>query len=290
MSAAEHDAERPTTAGPSARPARLAQLRPPGRSTSRTRDLAWFVSPFLLLLLVWIVVVPAADVSPRVFPSAPAVWAALTSMIADGTLWNHLGSSLFRVFAGAGAAIAVGVPFGILMGTSKAVSGFFTPLLRFSVALAGIAWIPLATLWFGYGNNAVIFVVFNAVLFGVVYNAMLGTRQISTNLLRAGRSLGAGRWQMFWQVHLPGAAPSIATGVRVGMGFAWRGLIAAEMIATSAGLGYSLFLARQYYHTDVIILMMIIIGVLWLLMDRLLLAPVERRTVERWGATRAVGV
>jgi NitT/TauT family transport system permease protein/taurine transport system permease protein len=91
---------------------------------------------------------------------------------------------------------------------------------------------------------------------------------------------------MFWQVYLPGAAPSIATGLRVGMGFAWRGLVAAEIIATSAGLGYSLFLARQYYQTDVIILMMIIIGVLWLLMDRLVLAPVERRTVERWSGVR----
>lgn len=269
---------------------RLPKVGRPSRSATRLGDVAWFVSPFLVLLVVWLVVVPAADVSPRVFPSVGAVWGALVTMISDGTLWTHLGASLFRVFAGAGAAVLVGVPFGILMGISKGVSGFFSPLLRFSVALAGIAWIPLATLWFGYGNNAVIFVVFNAVFFAVVYNAMLGARQISTSLLRAGRSLGAGPWQMFWRVHLPGAAPSIATGLRVGMGFAWRGLIAAEIIATSAGLGYSLFLARQYYQTDVIILMMIVIGVLWLVMDRLLLAPVERRTVQRWGATRAVGV
>lgn len=274
----------PTSAG------RRATAGRPGRSARRLGDLAWFVSPFLVLIGLWIVVVPALDVSSRVFPSVGAVWSALMSMATDGSLWEHLGASLLRVILGAGAAIALGVPFGLLMGISKAISGFFSPLLRFSVALAGIAWIPLATLWFGYGNNAVIFVVFNAVFFAIVYNAMLGARQISTSLLRAGRSLGAGPWQMFWQIHLPGAAPSIATGLRVGMGFAWRGLIAAEIIATSAGLGYSLFLARQYYQTDVIILMMIIIGVLWLVMDRLLLAPVERRTVQRWGATRGAGV
>jgi NitT/TauT family transport system permease protein/taurine transport system permease protein len=260
------------------------------RTQARATELAWFVSPFVLLLAVWLVVVPAAGVSPRVFPSAGSVWRTFLEMAGDGSLWTHVGASVVRVLVGAGLAILAGVPFGILMGVSKVVSGFFAPLLRFSVALAGIAWIPLATLWFGYGDGAVIFVVFNAVFFAVVYNTMLGVRQIDTSLLRAARSLGAGPWRMFWQIHLPGAAPSIATGLRVGMGFAWRGLIAAEIIATSAGLGYSLFLARQYYETDVIILMMVIIGVLWLVMDRLLLAPVERRTVQRWGATRAVGV
>jgi NitT/TauT family transport system permease protein/taurine transport system permease protein len=262
-----------TTARPGrlSRPGVPAQLRRPGRARSRLGEIAWFLSPFAVLAAIWLIVVPAADVSSRVFPSLPAVGRALGEMLADGTLWTHLGASLYRVAVGAGL---------------RAISGFFSPLLRFSVALAGIAWIPLATLWFGYGNNAVVFVVFNAVFFAIVYNSMLGTRQVATSLLRAGRSLGAGRWQMFWQVYLPGAAPSIATGLRVGMGFAWRGLVAAEIIATSAGLGYSLFLARQYYQTDVIILMMIIIGVLWLLMDRLVLAPVERRTVERWSGVR----
>jgi NitT/TauT family transport system permease protein/taurine transport system permease protein len=211
-------------------------------------------------------------------------------MIADGSLWVHIGASLLRVFQGAGLAILIGVPFGILMGMNKIVSGFFSPLLRFSVALAGIAWIPLATLWLGYGDNAVIFVVFNAVFFAIVYNTMLGVRQIRTSLLRAARSLGASPWCMFWEIYLPGAAPGIAIGMRVGMGFAWRGLIAAEIIATSTGLGYSLFLARQYYETDVIILMMILIGVLWLLMDRWILGPIERRTVQRWGGTRPVGI
>lgn len=255
------------------------------RLNRRPSEIAWFVSPFLVLLAIWAVVIPAFDVSSRTFPSIASVWSAFTGMLADGSLWRHLGASLFRTLTGAGLAILVGVPFGILMGISRAVSGFFSPLLRFSVALAGIAWIPLATLWFGYGNGAVIFVVFNAVFFAIVYNTMLGVRRIDTNLLRAARSLGASPWQMFWQVHLPGAAPSIATGMRVGMGFAWRGLIAAEIIATSAGLGYSLFLARQYYQTDVIILVMILIGIIWLVMDRLMLAPIERRTVERWGVT-----
>jgi NitT/TauT family transport system permease protein/taurine transport system permease protein len=88
---------------------------------------------------------------------------------------------------------------------------------------------------------------------------------------------------MFVEVLLPGALPSLVTGLRVGLGYGWRGLVAAEIIATNAGIGYSLFLAQKFFRTDVIIAGMVIIGLLWLIMDRALLAPLERRTVERWG-------
>ena len=278
-----------TALRPSREPLSDSGRRQLARRRARLISVAWFISPFLVLLAFWAVLVPALDVSSRTFPTIGAVWTAFLDGIFDGTLWTHVLASLARVGAGTGLAILIGVPFGVLMGISRAVSGFFSPLLRFSVALAGIAWIPLATLWLGYGTGAVVFVVFNAVFFAIVYNTMLGVRQISTSLLRASRSLGTPPSRMFLEIYVPGAAPSIVTGLRVGMGFAWRGLIAAEIIATSSGLGYTLFLSRQYYETDVIILMMIVIGVLWLLMDRLLLAPLERRTVERWGARRQVG-
>jgi NitT/TauT family transport system permease protein/taurine transport system permease protein len=266
-------------------PASAEQNRRMREAASRA---AWFVSPFLLLIALWAVIIPAAGVSPRTFPSLPAVWSTFVEMTLDGSLLANTGASLVRVLVGAGLAMLVGVPFGILMGMSKAVAGFFEPLLRFSVALAGIAWIPIATLAFGYGEGAVIFIVFNAVFFAIVYQTLLGVRQIPTSLLRAARSLGAGPVRMFFEVYLPGAMPGIAVGARTGMGFAWRGLIAAEIIATSLGLGYTLFLARQYYETDVIILVMIVIGVLWLIMDRLILVPVERRTIARWGGQQGV--
>ena len=153
--------------------------------------------------------------------------------------------------------------------------------------LAGIAWIPIATLWFGYGFGAITFVIFNAVFFIVAYNTLLGVSTIPMPLRHAAASLGAGRWAMLTEVLLPGALPNIVTGIRTGLGFAWRGLIAAEMIATNVGLGYMLFVARDFYRTEVIVFGMIVIGVLWLLIDRLLLAPLERATIERWGMVRA---
>ncbi len=246
-----------------------------------------FVAPLAFLVVIWAVVVPAFEVRPQIFPSVSAVFAAGIAGLRDGTLLTHVATSLARVAIGTVLAIIVAVPLGILMGISKGVSAFLTPLLRFFSVLAGIAWIPIATLWFGYGFGAIVFVIFNAVFFVVVYNTLLGVSTIPMPIRNAAASLGAGRHAMLSDVLLPGALPNIVTGIRTGLGFAWRGLIAAEMIATNVGLGYMLFVARDFYQTEVIILGMIVIGTLWLLIDRLLLAPLERATIERWGLVRA---
>jgi taurine transport system permease protein len=244
---------------------------------------AAFVAPLLFLLLLWEAVVRAFGVEPRIFPDVESVVRAGIDTIQDGTLIRHIGASLGRVAVGTLLAIVISIPLGVAMGLSRVVSGFLTPLFRFFSVLAGIAWIPIATLWFGYGFGAITFVIFNAVFFVVAYNTLLGVSSIPLPLRQAAASLGASGWTMLTQVILPGALPNIVTGVRTGLGFAWRGLIAAEMIATNVGLGYMLFLARDFYRTEVIVFGMIVIGILWLLIDRLLLAPLERRTIERWG-------
>jgi len=244
---------------------------------------ATFVAPLLLLLVLWEALIRAFHVDPRVFPDVESVARAGLDTIQDGSLLRHVGASLVRVAVGTVLAIVISIPLGVAMGLSPAVSSFLTPLFRFFSVLAGIAWIPIATLWFGYGFGAITFVIFNAVFFVVTYNTLLGVASIPLPLRHAAASLGAGGWTMLTQVLLPGALPNIVTGVRTGLGFAWRGLIAAEMIATNVGLGYMLFLARDFYRTEVIVFGMIVIGILWLLLDRLLLAPLERATIERWG-------
>ena len=242
-----------------------------------------FFAPFVVLIALWAVLVPYFDVNPRLFPHLGSVVQAAIEGIRDGSLAGHIGASLLRVLVGTVLALVAAIPLGIAMGVSPVVSTFLTPPLRFFSVLAGIAWIPIATLWFGYGFGAITFVIFNAVFFIVTYNTLLGVSTIPLAVRNAAASLGAGRWAMLTEVLLPGALPNIVTGIRTGLGFAWRGLIAAEMIATNAGLGYMLFVARDFYRTEVIVLGMIIIGVLWLLLDRLLLAPLERATIERWG-------
>jgi taurine transport system permease protein len=249
----------------------------------RIASAALFSLPLLLLVVLWAVVVRVFDVDPRVFPGVGAVGQAGIEALLDGSLIRHAGASLWRVFVGTLLALLVAIPMGVAMGVSPAVSSFLTPVFRFFSVLAGIAWIPIATLWFGYGFGAIVFVIFNAVFFVVTYNTLLGVASIPMPLRHAAASLGANGWQMLTQVLLPGALPNIVTGVRTGLGFAWRGLIAAEMIATNVGLGYMLFVARDFYRTEVIVFGMIVIGLLWLLIDRLLLVPLERATMERWG-------
>ncbi|MBI3375290.1 MAG: ABC transporter permease [Betaproteobacteria bacterium] len=245
-----------------------------------------FIAPLALLLLLWELLIRTFGVSPRVFPDVESVARAGFESIQDGSLLRHTGASLWRVAVGTVLAILISIPLGVAMGVSPAVSNFLTPLFRFFSVLAGIAWIPIATLWFGYGFGAITFVIFNAVFFVVTYNTLLGVASIPLPLRHAAASLGASKWTMLTEVLLPGALPNIVTGIRTGLGFAWRGLIAAEMIATNVGLGYMLFLARDFYRTEVIVFGMVVIGILWLLLDRLLLAPLERATIERWGMVR----
>jgi len=253
------------------------------RPTQHLLSALLFAAPFAVLIGLWAVLVPYFDVNPRLFPHLDAVVLAAIEGMRDGTLLNHIGASLMRVLVGTVLALLAAIPLGVAMGVSSGISAFLTPPLRFFSVLAGIAWIPIATLWFGYGFGAITFIIFNAVFFIVTYNTLLGVSAIPRSVRNAAASLGAGPWSMLTEVLLPGALPNIVTGVRTGLGFAWRGLIAAEMIATNAGLGYMLFVARDFYRTEVIVLGMIIIGVLWLLLDRLVLAPLERATIERWG-------
>jgi taurine transport system permease protein len=133
---------------------------------------ALFVAPLLVLVVIWAIVVPLFNVNPRIFPSVGAVAEAAAATIADGSLIRHIGASMLRVGLGTILGVLVAVPLGIAMGVSAVVSSFLPPLFRFFSVLAGIAWIPIATLWIGHGFGAIIFVIFNAVFFVVAYNTL----------------------------------------------------------------------------------------------------------------------
>lgn len=279
-SSTSHPADSATNASP--------ERRRRARPLRHLSEVAWYVGPFVALVAIWYAVVALTGVPTRIFPQVGDVVDSLGRSLSSGQLALDLADSLQRVAIGLVLALVTGIPFGILMGSNRTVSDLCMPLLRFSVAISGIAWIPIATLWLGYGPRVCIFIIWNSVFFAVVYNALLGVRSIDQDLKRAARSLGASSFQLYTQVLLPGALPAIVTGMRVGLGYGWRGLIAAEMIATSAGLGYSLFLAQKNYDSAEIFLIMIIIGLLWLMTEQLILAPLERRTIQRWGMTRRV--
>ena len=142
--------------------ARDPASRPSRRLESTLGAALWFAAPFLALLAAWTLAVRGLEVPLRVFPAPGDVVVAFRQQLATGALLTHVWESLRRVLVGGTLAVATSVPLGIAISTNRAVAGFFAPILRFFSVLAGIAWIPLATLWFGYGFGAVTFIIFGA--------------------------------------------------------------------------------------------------------------------------------
>ena len=161
----------------------------------------------VVLLILWEFCIQFFQVNARVFPSIEAVFSAGIEAVNDGSIFNHIAASLGRVAVGTLLAVIVAIPLGVAMGLNPIVSDFLSPLFRFFSVLAGIAWIPIATLWFGYGFGAITFVIFNAVFFVVTYNTLLGVSSIPMPLRNAAASLGANGWTLLTQVILPGTNP-----------------------------------------------------------------------------------
>jgi taurine transport system permease protein len=245
-----------------------------------------FVFPLALIVLVW-GVVAALDFYPDyLFPSPLKVAAKGWEMTLSGDIFRHSAASMFRLGLGFALGFGLALPLGILVGVNRTASALFTPPTVFFQAIPGLAWVPLAILWLGIGHKAVTFIIFNSVFFPILFNTILGIRSIPENMVNAALCLGASPWVLVKEVYVPGALPSIVAGVRLGSGYGWRALIGGEMIATSTGLGFMIFDARQFLGTDVVILGMVVMGILWLVTDSVILRPLERRTVLRWGTVR----
>ena len=208
---------------------------------------------------------------------------SFVDLVYKGILPEYLEDSVARLAVGAAAGMAIGIPLGLLVGLSrKAYAALWPPLLFFQ-AIGDIAWLPILLIWFGFGLATMTFVIVYTVLFPVVLNTVLGVRSVPVELHRAALSLGASRPRVLWEVVIPGALPNIITGLRNGLGYGWRALIAAEMIVGTSGIGFLMFDARRAGSVVEIILGMIVLGILWYVVDAWLLAPIERATGQRWG-------
>jgi taurine transport system permease protein len=252
------------------------------RVSSRWPAIASIV-PFIPVLALWWAVT-ALEIFPRVFLPGPAeVVRAFADLVYKGILPEYLADSVVRLAVGAAWGIALGIPLGVLIGLSKTAHRALWPLLLFFQAIGDIAWLPILVIWFGYGLTTMTFVIVYTVIFPIALNTVLGVRSIPINMHRAALSLGASRARILWEVVLPGALPNIVTGLRNGLGYGWRALIAAEIIVGTSGIGFLMFDARRAGSVVEILLGMVILGMLWYIVDSWILAPVERATGERWG-------
>ncbi|WP_313354916.1 ABC transporter permease [Microbacterium sp.] len=199
-------------------------------------------------------------------------------LIVDGTLIGDLGASLARVLTGFLLGTLVAIPVGFLMGWYTWARGLIEPWIQFFRTIPPLAIIPLAIVLLGIGEEPKILVIFLAAFFACVISTFQGVVNVDRTLINAARVLGAKDGAIFIRVAVPASVPFILVGMRVGLGASWATLVAAELIAAQAGLGYRMQQAQLYYDLPTIFVGLIVIGIFGLIMDRLLLLAERKLT------------
>ena len=196
-----------------------------------------------------------------------------------GTIQRHMWASLRVALSGYALALVIGIPMGIFMAWSKPVDLLVRPIFDFVKAIPGLAWAPLMIILFGIGFTSKVLTIFIAGMVPCVLNSYSGIKQTKDVHLWVARTFGASNMQMLFKVAIPTALPMIMTGVRVALGSAWMCIVAAELIASSEGLGYMIQQCRGIFRPDVIIVGMLCIGGLGSLITWLI-GLVEKKIVK----------
>jgi len=229
----------------------------------------------VLLLLPWQLAV-LTGVKPVILPPMSKVLGSALDLLRTDVLLPALAVSLFRVNVGFVAAALTAVPLGILLGRHRTLFQILEPAVESFRFVIPFAWIPLAILWFGTHEIGKIFIIWYAGFFIVLVHAITAVRGVDPDLVKAARTLGAREPVIFYKVVLPAAMPTTVTGLRIGFAACWIALIAAEMVASTRGLGYLIMDAREFLQTDVVMAGMAVIAVVGAAYNWLF-AQVQRR-------------
>lgn len=219
----------------------------------------------------------------RIFPSPIDVGKGIAELLRENVLWGDINDSLRRVAIGFGAASALGIPLGLILGWYPAADQVVNPVMQILRPISPIAWIPVAIIFFGVGDNAAIFLIFLGAFFPIVVACIDGVTNVPSMYRRAGRNFGLAPWQLLTKVVFPAALPQIIVGLRIALGIAWLVVVAAEMIAVDSGLGYLVIDSRNSgKRYDLVVAAMLLIGVIGLALD-LGFRRLEKIRSVRWG-------
>lgn len=247
----------------------------------------WWISVLSIFLFVgvWYLITDVLHKFPSTTLPSPIVVARtfikkLTSTAPDGaTLPAHIGSSLKIAMSGYAMGVLIGTPLGIIMAWYRRADLFVRPVFDLIRPVPGIAWIPLMIILFGIGVTSKIVTVFLSAFIPCVLNSYTGIRQTKDVHLWVGQTFGASNFQMLLYIAIPTALPMIMAGVRVALGSAWTCIVAAELLASTKGLGYMIQQARGIFRPDIIICGMIAIGLIGALFSWIL-TKIENAVVK----------
>jgi NitT/TauT family transport system permease protein len=238
----------------------------------------------ILIGLWWVTVIRSGS---AIFPTPGQVVGGTLELIRDGTLFDHIGASLMRVAAGFLLATVVALPLGLWMGRVPIVFATLNPLFQILRPISPIAWIPIAILWFGVGNESPIFLIFIASVFPLIVQTASGVHSIEPRYLQAAENFGVPRSTLYLKVIWPAVLPEVIVGMRISLGVAWLVVVAAEMIALHSGLGYMIMDARNAGNRyDLVVSGMVVIGLIGLLLDALM-RRLERLRSVQWRYARS---
>lgn len=252
------------------------------------------LSPLLAIaavILVWQIVVALQWQPEWVIPSPRAVWDSLGAQAEQDILWQATFGSIKRAIQGFAIALAVAIPIGLALGLNKYLRAIFGPLLTGLQQLPSVAWVPAAIIWFGLSDATIYTVILLGAVPSIANGLIAGMDQIPPLYLRAGQVLGATGWNRIRFIVLPAAWPGFLAGLEQGWAFAWRSLMAAELIAVSPalglGLGQMLDMGRQLGDMALVLGSVVMIMAVGVLIDRLVFAPLRQRTLRNRGLARA---
>lgn len=264
---------RDTEEAADARPARAA------RRVVATSALGLIVP--VLLLIGWQLLATSGEFSPSQLPTPGAVVRAFGELMTRGELWLHVAISTQRVLLGFAAGAGAGLVLGGLIGLSARARSLLAPSIQALRAVPSLAWVPLLLLWLGIGETPKITLVAIGAFFPVYTTVSAALAHVDRHLVELGRAYGRSGVRLFLQVQLPAIAPGALAGLRMGLAQGWLFLVAAELIASSIGLGFLLIDSQNTGRTDILLLAIVLLALLGKLTDGLL-GLAERRLLRRW--------
>ena len=223
---------------------------------------------------------------PYTFPSPLSVFETLAGLINDNTLGIAIVASMKRIIIGYLISIIIGIIIGLTIVRYKYIDENFSALILGLQTLPSICWLPFAILWYGLNESAIIFVIAIGSTFAISIAIESGIKNVNPIYIKAAKTMGAKGISIYWNVIIPASLPNVVTGLKQGWSFAWRALMAGEMLSATTGLGQVLMVGRDLADISQVMAVMIIIITLGLTVDKLLFARVESEIRQKWGLDR----